>query len=152
MDNAEKKERPASFRQLRTIDIWIRDGRKSKAAALREAGYSQSVIRQPHKVFGSTAVKRELERRGLGSDGTGYNKKQEKPRVIDIPQFDFSKMTMEQRKLLKKRLEEEVGYVHTPVREKEIPSYEPQGTGVDIFNAETKKRTDEDNNSNFSSM
>lgn len=67
------KKRPISFRQLRAVDLWLKYGRRSKAVALREAGYSKAVIKQPHKVFNSPAVREELDKRGLGYDGLRDN-------------------------------------------------------------------------------
>ena len=55
--------------QSQFIRFWIGGARKSKADALRKAGYSNAVIRQPDKVLKSPAVIQELERLGHGSQG-----------------------------------------------------------------------------------
>ena len=89
--------KPLSYRQLRAIDIWLNTGRKNKARALREASYGKSVVRQPHKVFNSPAVKRELVLRGYGERGVGHTEIYKKPisitkKSIDI---DFTKISLE---------------------------------------------------------
>lgn len=60
MSTNAKHARPLTYRQMRAIECWIRGGRKSKARAIREAGYGKSISRQPHKIFDSPAVQREL--------------------------------------------------------------------------------------------
>ena len=65
--------KPISYRQKRAVEIWLQNGRRNKAAALREAGYSKAVIRQPHKVFSSPVVQEELDRRGFGRSGLENN-------------------------------------------------------------------------------
>jgi hypothetical protein len=65
--------KPISYRQKRAVEIWLKNGRRNKAAALREAGYSKAVIRQPHKVFSSPVVQEELDRRGFGRSGLENN-------------------------------------------------------------------------------
>lgn len=67
------KQRPISFRQLRAVELWLKNGRKSRARALREAGYSPAICKQPHKVFSSPAVREEFNKRGLGYDGLRDN-------------------------------------------------------------------------------
>ena len=104
------KKRPISFRQLRAVDLWLKYGRKSKARALREAGYSKAVIRQPHKVFSSPAVQEELDKRGFGFSGLYDNRPtQGKPIPAMKPAIDFSSMSLEDRRELKEKLRE-VGY------------------------------------------
>lgn len=77
------KKRPISFRQLRAIDLWLKYGRRSKARALREAGYSEAIIKQPHKVFSSPAVREELDKRGFGFTGLYDNlPTQDKPILV----------------------------------------------------------------------
>lgn len=48
--------REPSERQKLAVLGWIGNGRKSKAQALREAGYGASIVDQPSKVFNSPAV------------------------------------------------------------------------------------------------
>ena len=111
------KKRPISFRQLRAVDLWLKYGRKSKARALREAGYSKAVIRQPHKVFSSTAVQEELDKRGFGFSGLYDNRPtQGKPITAMKPTIDFSKMTKEQLVSLKEKLESVPDIVFSPKR------------------------------------
>jgi len=96
-----------SPRQARAVDFWVKNGRKSKAQALREVGYSEAIVHQPHKVFGSSAVQRELELRGLGKDGLCDGKPPQAEAVetatvrTDQPLFDPSLLTKEQLQWLK---------------------------------------------------
>ncbi len=110
------KKRPISFRQLRAVDLWLKYGRKSKARALREAGYSKAIIRQPHKVFNSPAVREELDKRGFGFTGIHDNLPiQGKPIPVYRPVIDFSAMTLEDRQILKEKLAA-IGYETKPVQ------------------------------------
>jgi len=97
--------KPISYRQKRAVECWLKNGRKSKAAALREAGYSRAVIRQPHKVFSSPIVQEELDRRGFGRRGCDNNLK---PLPKPVPVFretvDFSTLSKEQLQDLKEKL------------------------------------------------
>lgn len=103
--------RPISPRQMRAVDLWIKDRFRSKARALREAGYSASMVHQPHKVFQSPAVLEELEKRGLDRYGI-----LRPPQAIEIgvetpelspetPVIDFSKIPLETLQDLKEKLE-----------------------------------------------
>lgn len=88
----------------------MRNGRRSKALALREAGYSAAITRQPHKVFGSKAVRMELEFRGHGPDGIRNNLA---PRPVELIQqtettparMDFSRVSKETLQDLKEKLD-----------------------------------------------
>jgi len=97
--------KPISYRQKRAVECWIKNGRRSKAAALREAGYSPSIIRQPHRVFSSPVVREELDRRGFGHTGLENNLN---PYAKPIPVFresvDFSTLSQETIMKLKKQL------------------------------------------------
>ena len=98
-------KRPISFRQLRAVDLWLKYGRKSKARALREAGYSSAIYRQPRKVFSSPAVREELDRRGLGYDGLRDNLTSNgKPIAVIRPHIDFSALSQETLIKLKEQL------------------------------------------------
>lgn len=110
------KKRPISFRQLRAVDLWLKYGRRSKARALREAGYSKAIIRQPHKVFNSPAVREELDKRGFGFTGIHDNlEPQGKPIPIYRPTIDFSSVSLEQWQVLKEKLRV-IGYETPPVQ------------------------------------
>jgi hypothetical protein len=88
--------KPISYRQKRAVECWLKNGRRSKAAALREAGYSRAVIRQPHKVFSSPVVQEELDRRGFGRTGCENNlNPQAKPIPVFRETVDFSNITQE---------------------------------------------------------
>lgn len=158
--------RPLSYQQRRAKDIWLAGGRKSKAKAIREAGYSEAVARQPHKVFGSPAVKRELELRGYGERGieSSYALKKEvvTHKVVEVRHqiaFDPSQIPIEQIVWLKEKLAESSDTPKQPrsvLEQAEQTSYIPHGNGVDIFSAEAKwsdnNRPNLDNISSFSSM
>lgn len=70
--------------QKQAVRFWIRGGRKNKANALRKAGYSEAIVHQPHKVFDSPAVRRELDLLGHGYEGlsNGLKPKEVAPVVI----------------------------------------------------------------------
>lgn len=110
MNTRAKHIRPLTYRQMRAIECWIRGWRKSKAQAIREAGYSKTVARQPHKIFDSPAVQRELELRGHGTRGISDN---ETPRAevlesaaTQVPDIDFTKASKEWLQSLKEKLAE----------------------------------------------
>lgn len=93
---------------MRAIQFWLNGGRKNKAEALRRASYGKSLVRQPHKVFNSPAVQRELAMRGFGPFGILNNQKPPEPLKIvsrqPTPKIDFSKVTKEQWQDLKYKL------------------------------------------------
>ena len=102
----EKVLKPLSYRQMRAVELWVKYGRKSKARALREAGYSRSVVRQPRKVFSSPAVREELDKRGFGFNGLHNNlDPHAKPIAVIRPSFDFSALTEDDLRSLKEKLE-----------------------------------------------
>ncbi len=138
-------QRPITHRQRRAVDFWFRNGRKSKAQAIREAGYGNSVARQPHKVFDSPAVRRELERRGHGASGVLDNQ----PPTIEVieevrtaPVIDISKITEDQLQ----RLREQLATIPDPPQK---PSYQPTISGVSYAQKSTVKSNNLDP---FSSM
>jgi len=98
-----------SYRQSQAIRFWISGSRKSKADALRKSGYSDAIIRQPHKVFGSIAVRRELERLGHGSFGILNGQKPKElvqPVKIETKStFDISSLTTEQIQNIREQFE-----------------------------------------------
>lgn len=97
--------KPISYRQKRAVECWLKNGRRSKAAALREAGYSRAVIRQPHKVFSSPVVQEELDRRGFGRTGCENNlNPQAKPIPVFRESVDFSFLSPESLSRLKEQL------------------------------------------------
>lgn len=58
--------RNPSLRQVRAVEVYLDgNGRVSKAEALREAGYSASVIDHPDKVFNSRAVIQMAAKMGI---------------------------------------------------------------------------------------
>ena len=91
--------------QKRAVDLWLKGGRKNKAKALREAGYSRSVYRQPNKVFKSPVVQDYLDKGGFGRDGLQDNCKPEsKPVAIVREPVKIPELTLEQRQKLKEQL------------------------------------------------
>lgn len=57
--------RTLSYRASKAIEIWLKNGRRSKARALRDAGYSEAVARHPEKVFGSRLAQEVMEGAGI---------------------------------------------------------------------------------------
>lgn len=118
--NAFSLSKVRTARQVQAINIWIKGGRKSKAEALRKAGYSEAVIRHPERVFGSESVRRELELRGLGRDGFGTHRPPQ-GEVSEIAlarprySFDPQRIPVEQLRELKEKLRA-IGYEPAPLR------------------------------------
>lgn len=119
--------RPLSYRQKQAVEIWIAGGRRSKARALREAGFSEAVARVPSKVFDSPAVQRELELRGLSRDGLS-NCEQPRAEMTEVVyktalyDFDPFALSIEQCQELKARLAEVGGDNPFMRKQVEIPS------------------------------
>lgn len=108
MNTITQKLRPLSYRQMRAIQFWLNGGRKNKAEALRRASYGKSLVRQPHKVFNSPAVQRELAMRGFGPFGILNNQKPPEPlKIVSRPpeqKIDFSNLPKELLQDLKEKL------------------------------------------------
>lgn len=145
----DDKEPKLTFRQDRAVNAYIRDEGRSQARALIEAGYSYAVSRQPHKVFGSPAVIRALEKRGANFfRKVQYDKLESTIRAVEVPNVDFSQNTREQLQDLKEKLNALSGEPvrwRSPRETKEsdenyiLPAvYTPLGGGVGIFNVEAK--------------
>lgn len=127
------------------LDAWLRAGRKSKAAALREAGYGGSIVHQPHKVFESPAVLYELEMRGLDSRGIRNNLQEADIEEIEsapVISFNFSGITKKQLQWLKEELTKGSDPLQfsnpRKTEEIEIHSHTAKGDGIDIFNITEK--------------
>ena len=140
MNTSAINHRPITYRQLRAVDFWFRNGRKSKARALREAGYKNSITRQPHKVFDSPAVRRELEKRGHGTSGMLDNQ----PQTIEVmektpttPAFDISKITEDQLQ----QLREQLATIPDPPQK---PSYSPTVSGISYAQKSAVKSNNHD--------
>jgi hypothetical protein len=150
MEVNENKTRELTPMQKMAFEYYAKDKFRSKARAIRKAGYSEAVARQPHKVFGSPAVKKELFFLGY-SDKIGKHQKEhgktieewkeetveEKENRENIDEV-IRQITPEQINLIRDRLIE-AGYnpyAKTPIQEKETSSYIPEGTGADIFSFE----------------
>lgn len=73
MNIKQDKGRKPSYMQTQAVVFLARDWRRSKAKALRMAGYSKAVIRNPKKVFGSPVV-RELMRNAGIQEGVTFPK------------------------------------------------------------------------------
>jgi hypothetical protein len=111
-----------SYRQSQAIRFWIAGQRKSKADALRKAGYSNAVVRQPGKVFNSYVVKKELERLGHGSEGI-HNGLEPKAVVLPTKPTTVIELTEENIEKLKDLLQNTPRRNQVPSVNKE--SYEP---------------------------
>lgn len=124
MNERAKHIRPLSYRQGRVIDLWVKGGCKSKAQAIRDAGYGESIARQPHKVFDSPTVLDELDKQGYNPNGSRFP-----VQAIDLSEnwepeqlIDFSLLTTEKLQLLKERLAEIPEYPDLFVRREETIS------------------------------
>ena len=99
--------RPITHRQMRTVEFWIQSGFRSKAKALKAAGYGSSVISHPNRVFNSPTVLDELARRGYDKYGL---RREVEVRVYDepvapiAPEIDFSQIKKEDLQWLKEKL------------------------------------------------
>jgi hypothetical protein len=116
-------KRGLTRRQARVIQLFLNDPNKSKAKAIREAGYSDAVARQPHKVFASPAVLDELEKRGYNTLGIrlearGLNVEEGVEFVEPLVAFDPSRLSVEAIQDLKDKL----GAVQLPAQVPE-PEY-----------------------------
>lgn len=141
--------------QMKAVDFWQASGFKNKAEALRVAGYGKSVIDQPHKVFGSLAVIRELRLRGLDEWGRCIPLQAYE---ADLPTtkrepatLDFSKVDQKWLQELKQRL----GYVsESNMVEEELVShpYVPTANVTDIFSAGLEQPQQVVKGPSFSSM
>ncbi len=148
-------DKKPTARQLMALDAWIDGGRKSKAKALRKAGYGQSIIDQPHKVFSSPVVINELELRGYDFRGirtevqasTIYGEEQ------PIIQFNLTELTLKQIDELKDKLAR-IPDISARIEKEEYVdlSYSPMGRGLDIFSEEGKYNSENLSIKNYSSM
>lgn len=59
--NEAKQERLPTRRQVDAVKNYVANGRISKAEALRDAGFAESTVRHPKRVFNSPAVMELLE-------------------------------------------------------------------------------------------
>ena len=149
--NSQRIIKPLNYQQKLAIDFWCGNRRRSKAEALREAGYSEAIARQPHKFFNSPAVRKELALRGYGTSGISNNEKPatifneaEKIKSSSNPVIDISKTPKEVIQELQQRLREE-GWKPNPVKEEE-----PQNYGQPSFYIEDNQKYPP--TENFSSM
>jgi hypothetical protein len=60
------RNRIPTLRQKRALEAYmVANGKKTKAEALRNAGYSEAVVRHPSRVFGREAFVRHLNKTGM---------------------------------------------------------------------------------------
>lgn len=147
-----------SARQSQAIEYWIAGGRKSKAEALRKAGYSKAVARHPDRVFGSPRVQEELELRGFDKDGFGLRRPLEWETLEATPPvpapYAFDPQTLPRKHLqeLKEKLRE-VGYIPAvPIRETEPPEKTYMDAYNNLGNADAVSIPASSPSPNFSSM
>jgi len=127
--------RKITHRQKRAVKEWIDGGFGSKADALRKAGYSKRMIRNPERVFNSPAVIYELERLGFTPYGTRIDYPVEHIQVREPEEnFDVSEISKEQLTTLKERLAE-IGYTDKPKEEQIDFPYTSPEPGTDAFGA-----------------
>lgn len=162
MEYANEDVLKPRYRPTLAVDRWILSGRRSKAKALREAGYSEAVARHPEKVFGSRVVQELMRRAGI-KERIEFkpikNDDRETPDENFQLQFsapyDFSKMSKESAYFLKILLD---ATPDSPTeafsqKETETSSYTPEGEGIDLFSAEAKWcKSTYPSNPQFSSM
>ena len=144
---------------------WRKDNCRSKASALRKAGYSEAVARQPHKVFGSPSLRDELFLLGVGDELSQYQKERGatlEEWKVQIARNEKQKETtdailknipQEQISILKMRLME-VGYdpyASARIKEQEIQSSIADPDSESIFEAVQPQRTTK-SIANYSSM
>src|SRR3989344_4900443 len=94
-----KGHRGITHMQLAALDYWIADKCRSKARAIRKAGYSEAIARQPHKVFESPAVKMEMFFRGIVEKMSQNDER--RPKTAE----ELEKRMEEEAKLRKKQAE-----------------------------------------------
>ena len=144
-------------RQTQAINIWISGGRKSKAEALRKAGYSEAVARHPERVFGSPSVQRELELRGLGRDGFGTHRPLQaevSETITEPPRYSFDplKIPTGQLQELKEKLRA-IGYNPTSPRATTEPIFAtPMTSYNNLGNTDAREVFAENPFPNMSSM
>ena len=61
----ETEGRQPTVRQVRAVENLVENGGKNKGEAIREAGYSEAIVKNPDRVFGSPTVKAVLEKLGV---------------------------------------------------------------------------------------
>jgi len=153
MELHKKRTRKLTPRQELAFSYYAKDKFRSKARALRKAGYSEAIARQPHKVFDSPAVKRELFYLGYSDRLSKHQKEhgktieewkketEEEREKIESMDEAIRQITPEQVEIIRKKLIE-VGYdpyAKPLVRKKEVSSsYVPEGGGIDIFSLNGK--------------
>ncbi|AKM77763.1 MAG: hypothetical protein UX49_C0016G0019 [Candidatus Wolfebacteria bacterium GW2011_GWC2_46_275] len=155
----EKIVRKISPMQIKALDCWQVGGFKSKAKALREAGYRESVVDAPHKVFSSPAVIRELELRGFDEWGrrrpmTSEELTQIKPEQKPIF-WDIKNTPKEVFQRLKEQLAEIPSAPSQRSKEDEervSSAYIPYGGGADIFEGTQEQHQPIPNDDQYSSM
>src|SRR3989344_8635040 len=57
--------RKPTIRQVRAVENLVENGGKNKGEAIRGAGYSETMVKNPDRVFGSPTVKKVLEKLGI---------------------------------------------------------------------------------------
>lgn len=134
-----KTTKPFSHRKQLAIELLLANKSKSKAWALRKAGYSEAVARQPHKVFGMLEVEREIKKNGYR--GETYHQKNS-PAPQKVPVIDFSKLTREKLQDLKEQLAE-LPYAGAQMPQaEEHSSYVPDNDwGGSIMDAQPNRST-----------
>lgn len=148
MYNIRMSIRGISRKQARAVEILLNDPRKSKAQAIREAGYGESIARQPHKVFGSPAVISEMEKRGYDELGISLSPRSSSDEMAQEPSSpDLFKFLVGNIEDLKQRLAE----IPEPKRQSSH-GYIPSGDGKDIFSSSPEQRESVRETQTLSSM
>lgn len=61
----EVEGRKPTIRQVRAVENLVENGGKNKGEAIRGAGYSETMVKNPDRVFGSPTVRKVLEKLGM---------------------------------------------------------------------------------------
>jgi len=143
-----------SYRQKRALEVWLGNKRRPKAHALREAGYSNAVIRQPQKVFGSIAVQNELNGLKINTRPLSNIAITEPTQTSDTSySFDISKITDVDLKKLKEMLIDtsNSSEIFRSKQETEIPSHSTRNHEGHMFESALNTNTG-NTYKNYSSM
>jgi len=128
-------------RQILALEYWKKDKLRNKARALRKAGYSEAIARQPHKFFNSPAIKEELYLLGLGDRISRYQREQKVP----LKEWEQEQRRQEEERERKERIIKQI----TPdqifaLRERLIevgynPHFDPNKPVIDTYSQPTSQ-------------
>lgn len=159
----DKSIRECTARQALALMYWKKDKFRSKARALRKAGYSEAVARQPHKVFDSPALRNELFFLGIGSTLSQHQKEQGKTlhewkKEISKEEENKEKIdkaikqiTPDQLSTLREKLVA-IGYNSNTKMQETVTNFPSQSTSGEMFENIPVEKSHTDSVPSFSSM